>query len=411
MSFDAAAATAAYVASLPPQALARSNAYFQGGYWLLLWDCAVALLVAWLLLRGRLSLRMRAFAERCSSGRKRQLALYAIQYLLATTLLTLPWAAYEGWYREHQYGLSNQAIGGWLGDQAKSLLLLLIFGTLIVLAIYTLMRRAPGTWWLWSALAVLLLLAFASTIAPAYLEPIFNHFYPLSDSPLKQRLLSMARANAIPADQIYEYDASRQTSKISAHVSGLFGAAQISLNDNLLQRGSPEEVEAIMGHEMGHYVMRHVPESIVYTGILIVAGFGLLSWSCRRLLAKYGAGWGVAAIDDPAGLPLLAAILTLYFFVLTPLTNTITRSMEAQADAFGLDAARQPDGFAQAALQLSEYRKMHPGPVEEFIFFDHPSGWNRIHRAMVWKAENIDAPDIVAYDQSHPEAPGLGTPN
>ena len=408
MSFDADAATAAYMATLSPAALARSNAYFEGGYWLLLWDCVVTLLVAWLLLRTRLAVRMREWAQHWTHRPKLQSALYAIQYLIVTAVLTLPWSAYERYFREHQYGMSNQYIWGWLGDQAKQLLLLLIFGSAIIVAVYALMRRAQRYWWLWSALVVMAVLAFAVSIAPTYIEPVFNHFYVLADSPLKQRLLSLARANDIPAGQVYEFDASKQTTKMSAHVSGLFGSAQISLNDNLMQRASPQEVEAVVGHEMGHYVMNHAFEGLVYFGLLIVAGFGLLAWGMERLLVRFGSRWGLHAVEDPAGLPLLVALLALYLFLLTPVTNGITRSMESQADAFGLDAARQPDGFAQAALHLSEYRKMHPGPIEEFIFFDHPSGWNRIHRAMVWKAENIGAPDIVAYDAAHPDAPGAG---
>jgi STE24 endopeptidase len=410
MSFDADAATAAYMATLSPAAVARSNAYFEGGYWLLLWDCLVALLLAWLLLRTRLSVRMRELAQRRTHRPNLQSALYAIQYLIVATVLTLPWSAYEGYFREHQYGMSRQNLWDWLGDQGKSLLLLLIFGTAVIVAVYALMRRAHRRWWLWSALVVTTVLGLADTLAPAYLEPVFNHFYALPDGALKQRLLSLARANAIPAGQIYEFDASKRTTKMSAHVSGLFGTAQVSLNDNLIQRASPEEIVAVMGHEMGHYVMNHAIEGLVYFGILIMAGFALLSWSSGQLLARYGPRLGFNALEDPAGLPLLVGLLTLYLSLLAPLTNGITRSMEAQADAFGLNAARQPDGFAQSALHLSEYRKMHPGPIEELVFFDHPSGWNRIHRAMVWKAENQGAPDIAAYDVSHPGTPGVGTP-
>jgi len=407
LSFDPEAATAAYMALLPPDAVARSDAYFEGGYWLLLWECVLALLVAWLLLRTRLSTSLRARAQRWTRGANRQVALYAIQYLIVTTLVTLPWVAYEGWFREHQYSMSNQTLPAWLGDQAKSLLLAIVFATLILIPVYALMRRARSSWWVWSALVVTSVLTFAITIEPTWLEPVFNRFYPLPESPLKQRLLSLARANGIPAAQIYEYDASKQTNRMSAHVSGLFGAAQISLNDNLVEHATTEEVVAVTGHEMGHYVMNHAFESSVYFGILVVAGFGFVAWSGALLLARFGPRWGVTAMDDPASLPLLVALLTLYLFVMTPVTNGMTRSMEIQADIFGLNAARQPDGFAKIAVDLSAYRKMHPGPIEEFIFFDHPSGWNRIHRAMVWKSENLGTPDIAAYDRDHPNTPGL----
>ena len=405
--FDAEAATAAYMANLSTQARTRSDAYFQGGYWLILWDLLIALAVSWLLLGSRLSARMRNLAGRLTRFTWVQTAIYAVGYILITTLIMLPWAAYEGFFREHQYGMSNQSLGAWLGDQGKGLLISLIFGSVAVVAIYAVIRRAAKTWWLWGAIVALLLVAFQAVISPAYLEPVFNKFSPLPESPLKQQILSLARANEIPARQVYEFDASKQTTKMSAHVSGAFGTARISLNDNLMNRASPEEVKAVLAHEMGHYVLNHVSKTLVFAGLIIVIGFASIDWAYRRVQARYGRRWEIRDVTDVAGLPLLTALFGLYMFLLTPVLNTMTRTMEVEADAFGLNAARQPDGFAQGALHLSEYRKMRPGAIEEFVFFDHPSGWNRIHRAMIWKAENINAPDIVAYDATHspPSAP------
>jgi STE24 endopeptidase len=399
--FDADAATAAYLATLPAAAKVRSDAYFEGGYWLTLWDFLIGMLLAWALLGLRISARMRDFAAGLTRFRWAQTALYAVQYFVLTSLVTLPWAAYEGYFREHQYGMSNQTLSDWLGDQGKGLVITLIFGTIAAVAIYAVIRKLPKTWWLWGSLVAIALVIVQVVIGPAYLEPVFNKFYPLPDSPLKQRILSLARANEIPVTQVYEFDASKQTTKMSAHVSGLAGSAQISLNDNLMNRASPEEVEAVLGHEMGHYVLNHVYKSVLEIGLLVVIGFAFASWGFGKVTLRFGARWGIRDVADVAGLPLLVALFSVYGFVLTPVFNTITRTMEAEADAFGLNAARQPDGFAQAALHLSEYRKMRPGPVEEAIFFDHPSGWNRIHRAMVWKAENISTADIAAYDALH----------
>jgi STE24 endopeptidase len=405
--FDADAATAAYLATMTPAAQARSDAYFEGGYWLTLWDLVFGLLLAWALLGWRLSARMRDFAARLTRFRWAQTALYAIQYFVLTTVVTLPWAAYEGYVREHQYGMSNQGLMDWLGEQAKELVITMIFGTLAAVAIYAVIRKLPKAWWLWGSAIAIGFLIFQIALSPTYLEPVFNKFYPLAESPLKQRILSLARANAIPVDQVYEFDSSKQTTKMSAHVSGIAGSAQINLNDNLINRASAEEVEAVLGHEMGHYVLNHVYKGVLALGVLIVIGFAFISWAFGRVTLKFGERWGFRDVIDVAGLPLLVALFSVYVFALTPLLNSIERSMEAEADAFGLNAARQPDGAAQAALHLSEYRKMQPGAVEELIFFDHPSGWNRIHRAMVWKAENLSAVDIAAYDALH-RPPGVG---
>jgi STE24 endopeptidase len=400
--FDADTATRQWLAQIPPDARAKSDAYFEGGYWLTLWDFVVGLLVAWLMLGTKLSAKVRDWAEKVTRFKWLQTGLYAGFYVVFTTIVTLPWSAYEGYFREHQYGMSNQDMGAWLGDQVKGLIIGLIFGIIAITVIYAVIRKAPKTWWLWGSLVGMVLVVFSVAIGPTYLEPVFNKFTPLPDSPIKQQILSMARANGIPATDVYEFDASKQTKRMSAHVSGLFGTTQISMNDNLMNRGSPEEIKAVLGHEMGHYVMNHVYKGMLELGILVIVGFAFLQWSFGWMQKRYGMRWGIRDVGDVAGLPLLAALFSVYFFVLTPVNNSLTRAQEAEADAFGINVARQPDGFAQAAVHLAEYRKMEPGPIEEFVFFDHPSGYNRIHRVMVWKAEHINDPDIVAYDAAHP---------
>ena len=387
--FDADAATAAYLATMTPAAKLRSDRYFEGGYWLILWDALITLGVCALLLTTQWSVRMRAAAERLTRRKWLQTMLFGVQYVVVSTLIVLPWSAYEGYFREHQYGMSNLSFLAWLGEQGKALLLTMLFGTLALTAIYAVIRRVPKTWWLWGSAVMVLFMMAGAAIGPTYLEPVFNKFYPLADSPLKQDILSLARANSIPANQVYAYDASRQTTKVSAHVSGMFGSVQISLNDNLLNRSTPAEVKAVLGHEMGHYVLNHMYKGLVWDSIVIVVGFAWLAFAYGRVQARYAHRWGIGGVSDVAGLPLLLALFTVYSFLLTPLENTVSRTMEAEADAFGLNAAREPDGFAQAALALSDYRKMSPAAIEEVIFYDHPSGWNRIHRAMVWKAESL----------------------
>jgi STE24 endopeptidase len=229
---------------------------------------------------------------------------------------------------------------------------------------------------------------FGALIFPVFIAPLFNRYTVLADARIREPILRMARANGIAADRVYVVDASRQSTRISANVSGLLGTQRITLNDNLLRRTSLPEIEAVMGHEMGHYVLHHIYQAIVFFTLLIVAGFALLRFGFAWAAARWGERWGVRTPEDVAGLPLMVLLFTSYLFVLTPLTDSFTRANEAAADIFGLNASRQPDGFAVIALKLAEYRKLDPGPLEEVLLFDHPSGRARIRMAMEWKAES-----------------------
>jgi STE24 endopeptidase len=226
-------------------------------------------------------------------------------------------------------------------------------------------------------------------IAPIYIVPLFNQVTRLDDPKVTQPILSLARANGIPVNDVFKVDASRQSTRMSANVSGFGKTMRITLNDNLLRRGSPEEIQSVMGHEMGHYVLNHIPKDILFFGVVIVILFASLKWSLDWSLQRWGEKWQIRGIGDTAVLPLVVLLGSTFAFVVTPIMNTHIRGNEHEADMYGLNASRQPDGFAQAAIHLGEYRKMNPSPVEEWMFFDHPSGRNRIHDAMRWKAENL----------------------
>jgi STE24 endopeptidase len=216
----------------------------------------------------------------------------------------------------------------------------------------------------------------------------------MADSPLKESVLQIAQANGVPTDNVYEFDLSRQTHGISANVSGFANTTRISLSDNLINRETPGGVRAVLGHEIGHYVLDHNTSLLVMNTLLVAVLFALASLLFNRLSA--GGRWGVRNVWDPGSMPLLFAIIMFLNLLATPISNNITRFHEHQADMFGLNAAREPDGFAQSALLLSEYRKMEPSPLEEWFFYDHPSGYDRIHMAMVWKAHHMALGDIPA---------------
>jgi STE24 endopeptidase len=387
--FDAEAATNAYLAQIPASARARSDAYFEGGYWLILWDFLMAIFIYWILFRFGISAKMRDLAVRISRFRFVQDMIYWIQFLIVTTVLGAPLAIYEGYFREHKYGLATQTFGPWLGDQLKALLVNLILGGILVALLFGIARKLRGSWHIWGAVVTILFLAFTVMISPVFIFPLFNKITRLNDPKITQPILAMAHANNIPARDVYQIDASRQTTRMSANVSGFGSTMRITLNDNLLRRGSPEEIQSVMGHEMGHYVLHHVYKSIFFYAVVIVLFFVLLRRTLEWSLARWGASWGIQESGDVAVLPLVFFIVTVFGFFFTPIGNSQTRMDEHEADMYGLNASRQPDGFAQAAIHLSEYRKMSPGAIEEFVFFDHPSGRHRIHDAMQWKAENL----------------------
>jgi STE24 endopeptidase len=386
--FDVEAATRAWLAVLDGPTRAKSDAYFEGGYWLILWNALVAIAVYLLLLATGWSARFRALAERVTRRAWLVPAVYAVLLSLATSLLFLPWSIYVEFVREGQYGLSNQTFGAWLRDWGIATMLGVVFNPLLAIGFYAAIRRAPRSWWLWGTGVLAGFIAIAVAIGPVFIAPLFNTYSEMPAGPLRDRIVAVAQANHIPAEHIYVSDASRQSKRISANVSGLGPTIRITLNDNLLKRTGPDEVEAVMGHEMGHYVLGHIWKSIALFALVIGLILFAFSRIAPRLIARHPR-WGVRSVADPAGAPVLLLLGSVAGVLLTPVQNTIVRVHESEADAFGLDAARPPDGFAKTALRLSEYRKLEPGPLEEAIFFDHPSGETRIRMAMQWKKDNV----------------------
>jgi STE24 endopeptidase len=334
--------------------------------------------------------RIRDYAERKFSRRFAQGWLFLVVFSLLMWVLNLPMDFYEGFVREHQYGMSNHTFGTWMGDHLKGLLVSLVLMPPIVSLLYLAIRRSPDRWWVRAGIATPFFMLFFIVLAPVFVSPLFNKYTPLADAKVRDPILSMARANSVPAENVYQFDASRQTKRISANVSGALGTIRVSLNDNLLHRCTPAEVQAVMGHELGHYVLNHVYKHVLSLSVLFITGFWFTHWFFGVLHRRWGAPAGVRDIADFAGLPLLSAALAVFMFLATPVRNTIIRTAEQEADVFGLNAARQPDGFASTALKLAEYRKLRPGPWEEKIFYDHPSGYTRILTAMRWKAEHLD---------------------
>ena len=402
-AFDVEQASRAYIDSLQGAELEKSNDYFEGGYWLIFWGALIGVLVDLLILQSRFSARFRDWAERVTGRTWLQPGLYALPYILAGFLLTLPWTIYRSFFREQQYGLMSQDFGGWFGEQVIGLVISLIVFPLLIMAIFAVIRRARKTWWIWGTGVIAAFLFIGLLLGPVFISPLFNDYTEMADGPMRDRIVAMAAEYNIPADHIYVFDQSRQHKRISANVSGIGPTIRISLNDNLLERAGPDEVAAVMGHELGHYVLGHTWRTVLILALIVAVGLFIVARLAPRLIERHGARWGVRSIADPAAIPLLSLILTAYFFAATPAINSLIRINESEADRFGLATAREPDGFAKVAMRLSEYRKIEPGPVEEMLFFDHPSGATRVRMAMQWKADNIANPEMLNHGQLEQE--------
>ena len=389
---DPDSATRAYLDRLPAAARERSNAYFEGGYWLELWDSLYGIGVAMILLQTRWAARVRDCLKRGDRLGYWRIGVLAAAYTLVTTLLEFPLTVYEGYFRQHQFGLLNQTFTPWLKEQGIGLGISLITMSLLIATVYTVLRKFPKTWPAWVTGVILSFMTVGIVIAPVYLAPLFNTYTRLEDGPVRASLLALAHGNGIPAQDIYAFDASKQSNRISANVSGLLGTMRISLNDNALKRLTLPQIRGVTGHEMGHYVLHHIYKMLIDFTLIVAALCYLVRSLFTRAQARWGSRWGITGLADPAGLPLLLGLFTILMFLIHPLTNSIIRMQEAEADLFGVNASREPDGMADAFLLLTEYRKPEPGGLEEMIFFDHPSARTRIHMMMTWKSENWPQP-------------------
>ena len=392
LPFDPDRATREWLNTMGPEATARSNSYFEGGYWIAFAGPLLSIVIA-------MGLMILGFASGVRTWLEKSVKFYplvvlgmAVFYQVVGGILTFPFQYWVGFVREHQYNLSTQDFSHWFTEQLQGFGISLLIGSFAIVILYLIIAWAKQLWWIWGTVATIAFFAFLAVYAPVYISPIFNHYTEMPDSPLRTSVLQIAQANGVPTNHVYEFDLSRQTHGVSANVSGFLGTTRISLSDNLINRETPGGVRAVLGHEIGHYVLDHTTSLLVMNALLIIVMFALANLLFNRLSA--GERWGVRNIWDPGGMPLFFATLTFLFTLATPVQNNITRFHEHQADMFGLNAAREPDGFAESALLLSEYRKMEPSPLEEWFFYDHPSGYDRIHMAMVWKAHHMALGDI-----------------
>lgn len=384
-----AAETARMIDSLGPEALAKAQAYTAGGHWLLFAGVGVSILIAWIMVRFRLLDRV---ADRMA-GRSRGLATFVVAaaFFLISAVLALPWTLYTDWHRQRAYDLSSQPLGDFLGQLALSEAISAVVGGLFLMGVYALIRRTGARWWLWSGGLTAVTMALFLMAGPSLIEPLFNDYKPVPPGEVRTALEQIAEDVDIPKDRIFMYDGSRQSERFTANVSGIGPTARIAISDVALKEASLDEVRAVTGHEAGHYKLGHIWRYVVIFPLIAMALFFLLNRLFTPVARLLGSD---ARLDEPRGLPVFAVVGSLLGLLVTPVTNSLTRIGENEADQYSLETVNEPEALASALVKTAEYRYPRPSPVQEVLFYTHPSVEKRVLRAMEWKANHPQAPAV-----------------
>jgi STE24 endopeptidase len=357
--------------------------YHRSGNVLWTLGLALSLLIPGLLLFSGISARLWATAARWGRRWYPSLAIYAVLFILITSLIAFPLAYYEGFVRQHAYGLSNESFQSWAADWLKSIALSGVGLALVIWIPYLLLRESPRRWWLYAGLATLPLTALLLVVSPAWIDPLFNDFGRLKDPALEQRIIALAERAGIPGSRVYQVDKSVETKTINAYVTGVGATKRIVLWDTILAKLEPDQIEFVIAHEIGHFVLRHVLALILLATGLATVSFYVIHRVAGRLILRYGPRFGLYRLSDPASLPLLVLIGTVVSLVATPLVLGFSRHQEHEADRFALELTRNNRAAALAFVRIQEENLVvpYPGPLYMMWRASHPPLGERVEFA------------------------------
>jgi STE24 endopeptidase len=327
------------------------------------------------------SARLRTIASDVARGHfYPSLIVYLVLVSLLLFVVQLPLTVYVGYVREHAYGLSAQRFSKFAGDQLKGLAVGLVIGALVIWVPYLLLARSPTRWWLWTGALALPFFTLMLLIGPVYIAPLFNRFGPMKDQALESQVLAVAAQAGVEGARVFEVNKSVDTEKVNAYVTGIGKTKRIVLWDTLLARLAPAEIRFVVGHELGHYVLGHVWINILMSWVLTMAGLFAAHQVAGFLLARFGDRFGFARLGDPASLPLLLMLLSLFSFLISPAALALSRYHERQADRFGLDLTRDNHaaGTAFIALQRQNLGVPRPGLLYKIFRASHPPIGERV---------------------------------
>jgi STE24 endopeptidase len=291
-------------------------------------------------------------------------------YVCALELLTLPVSFWSGYIIEHRFGLSNQTLWRWVWRRIKGYLIGGAIGLVLLLGLYTLIWYGGDWWWVWATAGWLLLTLVMGQLLPVLILPLFYEVTPLDDAPLLDRLRRLTEGTGLRIEGVYRLGMSADTKKANAALAGLGRTRRVLLGDTLLGEFTPEEIEVVFAHEVGHHVYRHLPKMIVAGVLLAAVGF----WLVDQVLHLAAPALGYAEFNDPAALPLVLLVLTILGLVLAPAQNAVSRFFERQCDRYALNKTGLVQAYRSAFLKLGRLNKADPDPhrLIVWLFDDHP---------------------------------------
>lgn len=358
----------------------KAMRYYRSGNFLWVVNLVWGMLIPALFLLTGFSARIRDWAQRIGRRWFLVVGVYLVIFGVLNYLIDLPLAYYQGFVRQHAYDLSNQTFAKWMGDSLKGLMVGILGGVLFLWVPYLLLRKSPRRWWLYTALAAVPFLFFVTLISPIWIAPLFNDFGPMQDKELERSILSLAERAGIEGSRVFEVDKSVDTEAVNAYVTGFLDTKRIVLWDTIIAKLGSAELLFVMGHEMGHYVLKHIVKIIFFLSAAILLGLYLIYRVAGGLIRRFENRFRFNELADIASLPLLIVLFNLFFFLFAPVINGMSRRLEHEADRFGLELTRDNHAAATAFVKLQQENLSNPrpGPLYKLWRASHPTLGERI---------------------------------
>ena len=363
-----------------PEPTEQAKAYHRSGNVLWVLDTAWALVLPALLLWTGLSARMRDWARRAGRYWFFTVALYWILFTVITTVFDLPRAYYEGFVRQHAYGLSNQTLGKWTSDQLAGLAVALVIGALFLWVPYLLLAKSPRRWWIYTSLLAVPVILLIGLVQPVWIDPLVNRFGPMQDKSLEADILALADRAGIEGGRVFEVAKSEDTKALNAYVNGFGSTKRIVLWDTTLKALNRQQVLVVMGHEMGHYVLDHVWKLIGVLAVMIFVMLYAVQRIAATLIDRFSGRFGFTSLADVASLPLILVLFSAASLVINPAALAISRHFEHEADRFAVEITRDSRAGASAFAIMQQENLAVPRPGRLYTWFrmSHPPVGERI---------------------------------